>query len=242
MDTRASTATLGSMARRNDPRIAVAVIRVSTEKQHEGPEAQRASIEAWAAREGVSVVAWHVETGVSGATPIDKRPALLAALSALREHGAGVLVAAKRDRFARDVVIAATLERLVVRQGATLATADGVGIGGGPEAQLMRTMVDAFAQYERALIRTRTRAALQAKRARGERVGTAPLGMRVADDGVRLVADDVEQLTVQRVRQLAAEGLSQRAIVAQLDAEGAPCRGRRHHLSTVQRILARAAA
>ena len=39
------------------------------------------------------------------------------------------------------------------------------------EAQLMRGIVDLFAQYERAIIRTRTKAALAVKIARGERVG-----------------------------------------------------------------------
>jgi hypothetical protein len=74
-------------------------------------EAQRPSIEAWAAREGVSVVAWHVDAGVSSVTAIDGRPALLAALASLREHGPGVLVVAKRDRIARDVVLTAGGER-----------------------------------------------------------------------------------------------------------------------------------
>ena len=40
-----------------DTRTAVAYLRVSTDEQHLGPEAQRAAITAWASREGVSVVA-----------------------------------------------------------------------------------------------------------------------------------------------------------------------------------------
>ena len=75
-----------------DSRSAVAYLRVSTDEQHLGPEAQRAAIVAWAAREGVNVVAWHTDAGVSGAAEIAKRPALLAALADLRAHRAGVLV------------------------------------------------------------------------------------------------------------------------------------------------------
>src|SRR5580692_8132311 len=89
------------------PLVAVAYIRVSKDEQKLGPEAQRASIEAWAAREGVSVASWQVDQGVCSVTPIEGRPALLAALGALREYGAGVLVVAKRDRIARDVVLSA---------------------------------------------------------------------------------------------------------------------------------------
>jgi DNA invertase Pin-like site-specific DNA recombinase len=71
------------------PKIAVAYIRVSTDEQRLGPEAQRAAVEAWAAREGVQVAAWCVDQGVSGASAIEARPALCTALTALREHGRG---------------------------------------------------------------------------------------------------------------------------------------------------------
>jgi len=48
-----------------DPSKAVAYLRVSTEDQALGPEAQRASIEAWAARQGIEVATWHTDQGIS---------------------------------------------------------------------------------------------------------------------------------------------------------------------------------
>ena len=45
----------------------MAYIRVSTEDQALGPEAQRAAIENWAARQGVQVLSWHIDQGVGGA-------------------------------------------------------------------------------------------------------------------------------------------------------------------------------
>ena len=71
------------------------------------------------------------------------------ALEAIREHGAGVLLAAKRDRSARDTVVAAVVGRMAERNGAAVRTADGVGRGDTPEDKLLRTMIDAFAEYER---------------------------------------------------------------------------------------------
>src|SRR3954469_11593790 len=97
-------------ARPGNPLVAVAYLRASTDEQRLGPEAQRAAIEAWAAREGVSVVAWHVDAGISGGSDLADRPALVAALGALRAARAGVLVVAKRDRLARDVAVAAAIE------------------------------------------------------------------------------------------------------------------------------------
>jgi DNA invertase Pin-like site-specific DNA recombinase len=225
-----------------DPRTAVAYVRVSTDEQHLGPEAQRAAIEAWATRESVHVLAWHVDHGVSGAAPLDKRPGLLAALETLRERRAGVLLAAKRDRVARDVVAAATIERMAAKVGAKVVTADGVSTADTPEGMLMRTLIDAFAQYERALIATRTAAALAAKRRKGERVGQVPYGCRLAADGLALEPEPVEQRVIDRVRTMRDEGETIDGIAAQLNAEGVPARGRRWHATTVRRILVRGAA
>ena len=47
----------------------------------------------------------------------------------------------------------------------------------------MRRIVDAFGEYERLLIKARTRAALRAKKARGERIGQIPYGRRLTGSG-----------------------------------------------------------
>ena len=109
------------------PERAIAYIRCSTSRQDLSPDAQRAAITAWAEREAVEVVAFHEDIGVSGGTEIDKRPGLLAATEALRTEGAGILVVAKRDRLAPDVLTSAVVERLCERTGARVASADGTG-------------------------------------------------------------------------------------------------------------------
>jgi DNA invertase Pin-like site-specific DNA recombinase len=200
-------------------RLAVAYLRVSTDEQKLGPEAQRATIETWAAREGVSVVAWHVDAGVSGGLDLGDRPALAAALADLRAARAGVLVVAKRDRLARDVAIAATVEKAVAAAGAKVVSADGAGNGDTPADAFMRTLLDGAAAYERALIRARTKAALAAKRARGERAGEVPYGYS-ADDAGRLSPNPAEQEVLAVVRDLRAAGLSLRAIVGALADRG----------------------
>ena len=230
------------MARKSNPvsRV-IGYVRVSTDEQHQGPRAQRDALEAWCARHGAELVAVHEDRGVSGAAELDRRPGLLAALDALEAEGAGVLLVAKRDRLARDVMLAAMIERMADRAGATVTAADGAGEGSGPEALLLRRMVDAFAEYERAMIRARTRAALGAKRTRGERVGGVPLGARVAADGVHLEADPGEAEALEIVRELRAAGVSIRAIAAELNARGVPARGERWHPTTVARLVRRCA-
>jgi site-specific DNA recombinase len=219
--------------------LAVGILRTSTEDQNLGPEAQRAAIERWAASNAVTVVSWH-EDRVSGAAPVEDRPGLMAGFAALRALGAGLLVAAKRDRIARDVVIAATVERLAQDAGARVVTADGVTVENTPEGRLMRTLMDAFAEYERALIRARTKAALAVKKARQERVsGRAPLGFRFEEGS--LVPEPAEGAILARVQDMRSKGLSIARITAVLNAEGYQLRGGRWHVTTLARALRRTA-
>lgn len=225
------------------PLAVVAYLRVSTEDQQLGPDAQRAAIQTWAGRNGAVVVAWHVDHGVSGAAPLAARPALLAAVAGLAAGEAAALVVAKRDRLARDVVEATLIEREVARHGGRVVSADGIGAGDGPEAALLRGIVDLFAQHERALIRARTAAALGVKKARGERVGMVPVGYRVAADGRTLEVDPVEAEILAAVRELRAAGMSLRAIAAELARlDFATRKGGPISHTQVARIIAREAA
>jgi len=235
------------MARRSDSKgnasKAVGYLRVSTDDQHLGPEAQRAALERWCEANGAELVSVHVDRGVSGGAPLDKRPALLEALDTVAESGAGYLVVAKRDRLARDVMVAAMVERMAERSGAVIVAADGAGNGDSPEALLMRRMVDAFAEYERAIIRARTRAALAVKRSKGEKTGgRCPFGYRLAADGVHLEPEPREQRVVSLLKALRAEGLSLRAIAERLNADGVQARGRKWYPMTISRVLEREAA
>ncbi len=85
-----------------------------------------------------------------------------------------MLVIAKRDRLARDVAVRDDERAAKVRREGP--GADGTANGDSPADAFMRTMLDGAAAYERALIRARTKAALAAKRARGERAGAVPYG------------------------------------------------------------------
>lgn len=223
------------------PTRAVAYLRVSTDDQQLGPDAQRAAIAEYAARHGVLVVAEHADHGVSGAAKLDKRPGMLDALASLREHGAGLLLVAKRDRLARDVVTAALIEAAAARVGARVVSAAGEGTDADendPAAQLLRRLIDAFAEYERALIAARTRAALAVKSRRGERVGGVPYGFEAVEG--RLVKVAHEQAGIVRARQLRAGGLSLAAVGQQLAREGWRSRaGSPMAAVQVQRILER---
>ena len=201
-----------------DASKAVAYIRVSTEEQHLGPEAQLAAIEQWAARQNITLVAVHRDIGVSGATPLADCTGLMAALEDLGVHGAGTLIVSKRDRLARDVMKAEMVEARAETLGARITSTAGEGDGTDPSAKLMRQIVDAFAEYERALIGARTKAALAAKKAKGERVGGVPYGFSDVD-GV-LVPNEDERRVIVEAKYLSSTGLSLRGICAKFAVEG----------------------
>lgn len=81
----------------------------------------------------------------------------------------------------------------------------------------MRRMVDAFAEYERLVIKSLTRAAPGAKSRRRERIGTIPYGCRLAGDGIHLEPHETEQAALAVVYQLADEGKTARQIAKELD-------------------------
>ena len=85
-----------------------------------------------------------------------------------------------------------------------------------------------------------TRAALAAKRSRGEAFNHAPYGYRA--EGGRLVADEGEQAVIARMRAARSRGLTVRAIADQLAAEGVVSRkGAPLHFTTIANLLARVA-
>jgi DNA invertase Pin-like site-specific DNA recombinase len=221
----------------------IVYLRVSTDEQGEsglGLEAQLAACRAMAARMGWEIVVILTDT-MSGGLTLDKRTVLLAALA---ELGRGdVLLVAKRDRLSRgDMMTTAMIEAAVKRVGARIASAAGEGTeSDDPASVLMRRIIDAFGEYERLLIKARTRAALKAKKARGERYGQIPYGHRLAGDGIRLEADQGEAEALGIIVQLRAAKTSLRAIAGELDRRGFPTKsGRPWKHSTVHDILKRA--
>lgn len=231
------------MSRRQAPDAAraVAYIRVSTAEQSIGPEAQRHAIDKWCGKHGIELVCEpFVDQGVSGGLDFEKRPALLEAIDALKTYDAAILVAHKRDRIARDREVIGNLGLMLRKMGrriCTTETAPGSAEDLDPMAKAMEGIQDVFAELERSMIRARTKAALQVKRRRGERVGTVPYGYRVAADGSRLIKDAAEQKIVALVKRLRAQGLSLRAIAAELGRRGhQPKRGASWHASTIKKI------
>lgn len=197
-------------------------LRVSTDAQADsglGLEAQRSAITAAAARLGLDLGDVFTDAGLSGALELEDRPGLFAAVNALKRGD--TLLVAKRDRLGRDVVAVAMLERLTARKGARIISAAGEGTEGTDAASMLqRRILDAFGEYERLIIGQRTKAALKAKRDRGERAGNIPFGYSLNADGRTLDANADEQHVIGLLRELKAAGYTLRQVADELNRQG----------------------
>ncbi|KBR64452.1 UNVERIFIED_CONTAM: recombinase family protein [Mycobacterium avium subsp. hominissuis] len=143
--------------------------RVSTDEQVNGYglDAQRDTIDSQANRRGWTVEHFADE-GVSGKAI---GPQLQEVLQLLASGQGDGLVVAKLDRLSRSIVNASNIIESAQAQGWSLVILD-LGVDLTTAAGRMQAMMLVnFAQYERELISERTKAALAAKKRRGERIG-----------------------------------------------------------------------
>lgn len=199
---------------------AIIYTRVSTQEQADsgaGLNAQVDACRAFAKLQGWNVVSEYQDAGISGTADLEKRTGLMTAIGELKKDD--VLLVAKRDRMARDIVLTKLIERLVAKRKARIHSLDGNNES-TPDGDFMNGILDLSAAREVALIRARTKAALGAKKARGERMGKLPYGFTVHDDGVHLVPCAGEQSILLRIANLKADGFSIRAIAKALNDDG----------------------
>jgi DNA invertase Pin-like site-specific DNA recombinase len=211
----------------------VAYYRVSTARQGAsglGLEAQREAVSRFLAGNGHKLVAefTEVETG-KGSDALDKRPQLREAIAVAKRQRASILIA-KLDRLARNVHFISGLQETKVR----FTAAD------MPEAnEMVIHLMAAMAQHEARMISARTKAALAAKRARGEKLGNPHLlehGNKTKARKARAFAGSLKTT----LGAFQAQGMTQRAIVEELNTLGVSApQGGSWHLIQLQRVLAR---
>jgi DNA invertase Pin-like site-specific DNA recombinase len=197
----------------------VSYLRVSTDRQGAsglGLEAQRKAVLDYLNGGRWTLVAEFVETESGAKTD---RPKLADALALARAHGAK-LVIAKLDRLSRDAHFLLGLQNA----GVQFVAAD------MPEANEMIVGIMAVvAQAERKMISKRTKDALAAAKARGQKLGGFRGYVPTAEDGAygrevrSLKANEHAESLAPIITRLDPDGsLSLRALAAKLTAEGLP--------------------
>jgi DNA invertase Pin-like site-specific DNA recombinase len=213
----------------------VSYLRVSTRDQGKdglGIEAQRAAIAAFAATHGHAIAAEfvEVETG-KGADALERRPQLAAALDQAKACRCPVVVS-KLDRLSRDVHFISGL----MAHKTTFVVAEL-----GPDIDpFMLHIYAAVAEKERSLISQRTKAALAAKKARGEPLGNPRLA-EAQSKGVASIKAEADAFAANvRPIIMSLGPMSANAMARELNARRiATANGGRWSATTVLRVLTR---
>ncbi len=216
---------------------AVIYLRVSTvEQAREGisNDAQEERCRHVCAARGFAVASVYKDEGASGRAEVAARPGLASAIAEVRAHGRkvpvdpAVLVVYSVSRVARSQRILWSLIDPGKAGALSLVSATEPFDTSTPMGRAMLGMIGVWSQLEADLVSERTRDALAHAKNTGTRLGAPPMSELVPE-------------TVQKVATYRAEGLSLRAIVDRLNAEGVKGgRGGKWWVRTVRAALAQA--
>lgn len=196
----------------------VLYIRVSTEGQAiEGVSlaAQRSKLEAWASLHDAEIVGTFNDAGISGMD--EGRPGLAAAMQAATEHQAA-LVVYSLSRLSRSTSHCIKLADQLNKAGANLVSLSEQLDTTSAAGRMVFKMLAVLAEFERDQLAERTRAAMQHKKSKGERVGSIPFGYDLAADGIALIPNAAQLEAVELIRELRHSGLSLQSIADELTA------------------------
>lgn len=210
--------------------------RVSTKEQGKtknGLEAQAEAIRLFAHYNGYKLVeiVEEVRTGTD-----DERPVLADLVKRVGKLKDAYIVVNKLDRLSRD---AAFILNFVKQYSRFIVTELGENVD-----PFILHIYAGFAEKERQMISDRTRAGLQAKKARGEVLGASKAVLAKATaksiHAVQSKADAFAERLRPTVQRMVSCGMSYREMAAELNATGTKtARGGEWHAMTVSNLIAR---
>jgi DNA invertase Pin-like site-specific DNA recombinase len=168
---------------------------------------QQEAVRAHAAAHGLAIVGEFHDAAVSGADHLGARPGFAALLAAATAAGVGTILVENAGRFARDLIVQETGVGMLRAQGLTLVAVDDPDAftADTPTARLVRQVLGAVAEFEKAALVAKLKGARDRK--------SAALGRRC--EGRKPVPAEV----VAEARRL-APGRSLRQVAAALAAQG----------------------
>jgi len=198
---------------------AVAYLRTSSAANvgadKDSEKRQRAAIQAYAKAAGYELVGEYYDAAVSGADLITDRPGFTEMLARLLSNGARTVIVESPDRFARDLMVQLVGHDLLKAQGITLipASAPDMFVEDTPTAVLVRQVLGAIAEFEKANLVAKLAAARKRKKA-----VTGKCEGRKAHAEIR--PDAVARAKALRRKRPKGGQASYRAVASQLAAEG----------------------
>jgi DNA invertase Pin-like site-specific DNA recombinase len=211
---------------------AVAYLRTSS-PTNVGPDKdsdkrQRDAIQAFAKRAGYTIVDEFYDAAVKGADPVQERPGFAALLERLKGNGVRTIIVETANRFARDLIVQETGHRMLKAQGIEIIAADSPGafVEDTPTATLVRQVLGAVAQFDKAMTVAKLRLARDRVRKRDGKC-----------EGRKSHAEERPEV-VELAKQLHKQGMGYRAISSELAAaDHLNERGKPFHHKSVRAML-----
>jgi DNA invertase Pin-like site-specific DNA recombinase len=174
---------------------------------------QRRAIQAYANRAGYRVEKWFDDPAVRGADDIDTRPGFADMIEAIAANGCRTIIVETANRFARDLMVQETGFQRLQAEGIALIAADSPDsfTDDSPTAVLIRQILGAVAQFDKAMTVNKLRGAREKKR---RKFGKCEGAKSILERDPRVVA---------AAKALVAPGQKKRSlreIAAELEAQG----------------------
>ena len=168
---------------------------------------QRQAIAAHAKKNNITIEGEFYDADVKGADPVYARPAFAKMLMAIEDSGVRTIIVETASRFARDLIVQETGFEYLKKQGIALIAADDPDAftSEEPTAVLIRQVLGAVSQFQKAELVAKLKGARDRKRAREGRCE----GRKPGPEAARAMA-----------RRLNRKGLSLRAIAGKLADKG----------------------
>jgi DNA invertase Pin-like site-specific DNA recombinase len=133
---------------------------------------QRLAIEAFAKRAGIELAGMFQDEAVKGSDPIDTRPGFAAMMEALEANGTKTIIVETASRFARDLMVQEVGFAMLRARGIDLIAADSPSsfLDDTPTARLIRQVLGAVSEFEKAMLVAKLKGARDRKRRTGVKV------------------------------------------------------------------------
>ena len=176
-------------------------------EQKDSDKRQLAAIRGFARRNGFEIVGEYYDKDVKGADLVHQRPAFAEMLATIAGNGVKTIIVETASRFARDLIVQETGFQYLRNLGIALIAADDPDAftADNPTAVMVRQILGAVSQFQKAELVAKLAGARARKRARDGRCE----GRKPAPDAAKTLA-----------RRLSRKGLSLRAVAAQLAEKG----------------------
>ena len=223
---------------RKKPITAVAYFRTSSAanvgEDKDSLKRQREAVERFAKRNGYQVMETFYDAAVSGADRIDQRTGFTDLLAYIRGNGAKTILVENASRFARDLTVQLAGHDLLKAEGFDLIPVDAPTYftEDNPTAELVRQVLGAISQFDKAQLVMKLKAARDRK--------SAQQGKRIEGrKGYNETHPDLVKAAKRLAHGNRKERLSLRGIAARLAEQGyATAKGKPFSAEQAKRLLA----